>query len=321
MKESQALPFDYVYSSEDVYVDNFLFYVVTLMKPFRKVVLELRKKHHIEPEKNLEKLKEIKDICIYLYRVLLYTDHAGFDKSFLEERSALLAKGLDSPPFLPSITERVTSELIKIEEALVPTKDLNEILNKFRLPRCYLRRIRSIVLYGDFPMKSQVYNWRQTERLFPTTSTYTKSSLKETHRLIKKFRNKTPHFSSEDINLRVDNGAYYYEVRIHGDTNIKKVFERLDDLQKGLPNYNREAVSDEGKPNMLRDLRYYELACYEGYTFENANKQLKKEGLTTYKDAQQASKEKARLEKWAAGSPSYFSKNKRDRYPKVQLTR
>ena len=165
-------------------------------------------------------------------------------------------------------SKRFTKDMEKLkryEESLIPDTSLEEMLHKYGLGRGYLRRLKSIVLYGDYP-SMEVFNHNSKESKFYTDMIINK---------------KEPSKS-------------YVEIRIYADTKLDLLKKKdIKLLQSYLPGFRRSGT--QVKRNLFRDSIYY-LLRRRGLSHKLANTLIGEWGYDVFKDGAEGRKYERRFE-------------------------
>ena len=300
---------EYVDLNYFVDVNELLLYCVTLTKPFREDVLKIRKKYHLDVENIRSKLRKLnlnhKTQMLLLKDNLLVPKDKAYFKKLLIEINAPAPK--DPFAYLAEIRANIT-KVEKFENNFLPFVEMNKLAYKYRLPRTYRRRLKSVVLYDDYPKK---------DVFFPIETKSETSELlgHSTETTRKKGRNTVSGNLEVKFHYNDNNDyEYYYEIRVYGDTDLSKLDSQrkfLERLQYNLPNYRKLVV--DNREYLLRDAIYYDLFVNQNLSFKEANKKLEEMNLEPYTNLKNANKAKRCFEKLAFDKYEHYSKKRPDK--------
>lgn len=241
---------DYFYVNNDYQ----LLYYISLSESFREDIRGFGINH----EKARAGLKDL-HIQEWLLKshVLVFTYREGFFNTKSQNR--------DTSPLRSKVFSQEMEKLKNYEAAFIPDNSLEKMLYKYGLGRGYLRRLKSIVLYGDYPSLEIFNNTSKKNKL------YTDMVMNE----------KEPSRS-------------YVEIRIYADTKmdlLKKTNIKL--LQSYLPGFRRSSTKD--KRNLFRDSVYH-LLRIRGLSHKLANTLIGEWGYDVFKDGAEGRKYERRFE-------------------------
>ena len=256
--EARELLDDFFLASKDY--ENL--YYVSITDSFRKDVGELK----IDVKKSIVGLVKLAlPLWFIKSYVLIFTaDRASFGSKYVEKQAN---SKLRSKTFV--ISDKLLKEY---EESLVSDSEVERLLVKYHLSKSYKRRVKSIVLYDDYPATDEVV----------TEADKTHNGIKLYKRLKVDYKN-----PSES----------YIELRVYADTPVGLINTAdIRGLQKVLPTFRKTSL--KARQNMLRDSLYH-LLRKRGLSHKQANETIMGWGFCGFKDAAEGRKYESRFEKYA----------------------
>lgn len=301
---------EYIDLNYFVILNDLLLYCVTLTKPFREDVLKIRNKYNLNVGIIREKLRDLNLDYSTQQLLLSHNVLTPRDVAYVKRVMAEIDEKSTKDPItqLAEIRANIT-KVGRFEKKFLPSVEINKLAYKYRLPRNYRRRLKSIVLYDDYPTK---------DKFFPVKAVSDKD-MQSLNDMEKKFRKKERSTVSGNLEIKYhynDNNdyEYYYEIRIYGDTDLSKLDSQrkfLERLQCMLPNYRKLIV--DNREYLLRDATYYDLFVNHNLSFKDANKRLEELNLEPYTNLKNANKAKRCFEKLAFDQYEHYSKKHPDK--------
>lgn len=253
--------------------DVLLLFAVTINRDFRKDVDEIRKVHNINVGSLLQGLKKKCYSKELIFHVLEFSNKGIFDEGVPEGSTY----DIDSFGNIIRLEKLATSNFLSIKDEYIklqeyeakylPDDVLEALLHDYHLDFRYLRRVKSIILYNDYPDIEDV--------MPPSTAENVGSEYIDEDWVsdLKKFNKEMDSLKKRKIYISTDEKNQYIELKIFGDTNIdilktKEFRKQLKEIQTSLSGY-RKTLFDK-RSNLLRDAYSYFLTEYKNMSHEEA---------------------------------------------------
>lgn len=278
-------------------INAFFLFCVSITKPFRADVLDFQKTNKINVTANQQKLLSLGVDKSVLPFVLMFLPEIAGSKNELKltvywdaDSRTRIQYGEQETDF-----EKLYFGLQKVQEYEknhISENMLASFYDKYKLGLRYRRRLKSILLYNDFPRLEDV-----TVLSGNRSNDWVRKD-KGWMRIFKRLWG----LVHGSVDILYEEGNPYLDLRIYGDSDLNTL--STDDIrnavlkiQKKLPGYRNTEFF--GRENMHRDAVYYYFREYEHLPHDQAMEKMKELGFYEYSSPKNASDAMRRFEKFA----------------------